>query len=667
MSLKKERKLPQLTRSLSFAPATINEEARTVDVTWGSDAPVLMGYWDQFYEILDFSEDAVDLSRLNAGAPLLYMHGSRDQIGVVEKAWTDGSTGHATIRFSKNPQADEIFQDVKDGIRRNMSVGYRVSEYQQILTSDTKLDTLKATKWTPSELSVVTVPADHTVGIRSEGVEEFNVRVLPIKDKMETEEEKRAREAAEKVQREADDKKRSEDAAAAERVRKSSETVNTEEVRAAAVKAERQRAADIKAAVRAAKLEDSFADELIDGGISIDAARTQIIAKFAEADPNTGRSNVRVTGKDAADKKREGLEAAIIMRAMPNAVKDKLVNEEDVAHASEFRFDSLLDMAKASLQRAGINTQGMDKMTLVRTAFTTSTSDFPVALEGVNRRILLASYNAAPDQWRQFCRIGTVSDFREYKRLRMGSLTNLDKVLENAEFKNKKITDAEFERISIATKGNTINISRQMIINDDLGAFTDLADKLGRAAARTIESDVFALFALNGGNGPTLSDGKALFHVDHGNIATTAAAPTVASFDAVRTQMKSIKDKDNNDYLDIMPAIWLGPTTIGSTARTVNDAQYDVDVSNKFQVPNKSKGIFSVMLDTPRLTGTPWYALANPAQEPVFEVAFLDGVQTPYMESQQGFTTDGIQWKVRHDFGTGAIGYRGIIKNAGAA
>jgi hypothetical protein len=285
-----------------------------------------------------------------------------------------------------------------------------------------------------------------------------------------------------------------------------------------------------------------------------------------------------------------------------------------------------------------------------------------VILAGANRQVLLANYNNVADTWRRFCSIGSVSDFREYKRLRMGSFTRLDALGENSEYKNKKITDAEYESISAETFGNIINVSRKMIVNDDLGAFTRLAAMLGRAAARSIEIDVYALLAAN----PTMSDGVALFHANHNNLLTSGAAPSVTEFELMRVKMAQQMDKDSNEYLDLRPSIWLGPIGLGGQARVVNDAQYDPDTANKLQKPNMVRGLFSDIVDTARLTGTAYYAFANPTEEPVIEVAFLDGVQTPMMESAEEFNMDGIKWKVRMDYGVGAIGYRGVVKNPGA-
>jgi hypothetical protein len=661
----KDFKLPMLSLRALLTPSTINEGARTIDVVFGTENPVIMTDYSigKYNEILSFDPSHVRLDRLNSGAPVLDNHDRNEQIGVVENARIENNQGVATIRFSKNEHATKIWNDVTDGIIRNISVGYNVFSYQEIPSQNSDIPTFKAIDWQPAEISTTSVPADFKSGVRSSNQEQntiVKISQLNKQLKMETPEEIQARLAAEAKARTDSEAAQARTAAEeAERTRKASESASSN-----AIATERQRSSDILTAVRSAKLPASFAEKLIANGTSLDQARAEIISEFAKADPNAGSSNVHV-GADESDKKREAKIAALVLRATPDAESKKLISADLVSAARQYRGQTLLEIARESLESTGENTRGMDKMELVKRSITSSTSDFPVLLSGVNRQILLNSYSAVADTWRSFCRTGSVSDFREFKRLRMGTLSNLDLVGENQEFKNKKINDADYEKISASTKGNIINVSRQMIVNDDLSGLSQLASMLGRAAARSIESDVYAMFALNSGNGPTMVDGNPLFHASHGNIAGTAAIPSVASFDAIRTQMKSIKDKDNNDFLDIMPAIWLGPTALGGSAKVVNDAQFDTDVSNKFQVPNKSRGLFNQIIDTPRLSGTAWYALADAGVEPVFEVVFLDGQQTPYLESEMGFDVDGMRWKVRHDYGVGAIGYKGIVKNAG--
>ena len=114
------------------------------------------------------------------------------------------------------------------------------------------------------------------------------------------------------------------------------------------------------------------------------------------------------------------------------------------------------------------------------------------------------------------------------------------------------------------------------------------------------------------------------------------------------------------------PAIWLGPIALGGSARVTNDAQYDPDTANKLQRPNMVRGLVRDVVDTPRLTGTAHYMFADPSVSPVIEVAFLEGQQEPVLEMQEGFRTDGVEWKVRYDYGVGAVGHLGAVKNNGA-
>lgn len=369
------------------------------------------------------------------------------------------------------------------------------------------------------------------------------------------------------------------------------------------------------------------------------------------------------TVRDEVDVKRQAKVDALLARAGIADAKTR----DAVNAGNPYRGQTLVEMARESLNHASVRHEGMDKMQVVATAFTQSTSDFPVLLENTMNKTLQTAYATAADTWSQFCSRGSVSDFRANNRYRVGSLGNLDVVNELGEFTNKTIPDGEKSSISVNTKGNIINLSRQAVINDDLGAFIGLAAQLGRAARRTVERDVYALLALNGGLGPTMADGLTLFHATHGNLIGTGVAPSVAAFDAMRVLMASQMDVSKNDYLDLRPSVLLAPIALGGAARVVNEAQYDPDTANKLQRPNSVRGLVSNIVDTPRLTGTGYFMFASPGEAPVIEVAFLDGNDTPFLELENGFTVDGARWKVRLDFGVAAIDYRGAVRNPGAA
>jgi ATP-dependent Clp endopeptidase proteolytic subunit ClpP len=434
----------------------------------------------------------------------------------------------------------------------------------------------------------------------------------------------------------------------------------------AALAADQTRRAGIKALAVGSIAKTEGIDDLLvaaadDVTCSIDQAREKVLAFIgSKSEPLAG--NYVLTVEDESDKYRDAVAQALMARAAVNGADGKAVR---AGSDNPYRGMSLLELAQSSLARAGIKTKGMDKMKVVAMAFTQSTSDFPILLENAMHKTLQAAYATAPDTWSRFCAIGSVSDFRAHPRYRVGSLGNLDTVGENGEYQNKSIPDGEKSSITAITKGNLINVSRQMVINDDLGAFVALAASQGRAAKRTIESMVYALLAENAGLGPTMADSLTLFHATHGNIGTGAAL-SVASLEADRVLMASQLDVGGNDYLDLRPTVWVGPIGLGGTARVINDAQYDPDTANKLQRPNMVRGLFRDVVDTPRLTGTRQYIFADPNEAPVIEVAFLDGVQEPFLESQEGFTVDGTLYKVRLDVGVDAIDYRGAVTNAGA-
>jgi HK97 family phage major capsid protein len=146
----------------NFEIRAVSEENRTVELSFSSEEPYER-YWG--IEVLDHSPTSVNLSRLNNAAPLLLNHDTYSQIGVVESAAISSERkGVATVRFSRSELGDEVFQDVVDGIRKNVSVGYQIEE-MMLESRDGDTETYRVTKWMPFEVSIVSVPADTSVGV----------------------------------------------------------------------------------------------------------------------------------------------------------------------------------------------------------------------------------------------------------------------------------------------------------------------------------------------------------------------------------------------------------------------------------------------------------------------------------------------------------------------
>lgn len=161
-----------LYRSVNLDRNAINEEQGTVELSFSSEAAIVERGWGG--EILDHSPDAVKMDRLTDGAPLLLGHDPDKQIGVVEEARIDpDKVGRAIVRFSKSVLGQEIFQDVKDGIRKKVSVGYQITGAEED-TRSTKDNKLYRVKWAPMEISIVSIPADNKVGV-GRAAEETNI------------------------------------------------------------------------------------------------------------------------------------------------------------------------------------------------------------------------------------------------------------------------------------------------------------------------------------------------------------------------------------------------------------------------------------------------------------------------------------------------------------
>ena len=157
-----DRSIPKNNyRNIPLVKAKISEERR-LELSVSSNKPYKR-YW--YYEELEHSEAAVDLARFNDSANLLFNHNRDDYLGVIEKAWLGDGKLINIVRFDTHELAERILKSVNNGIIRNVSIGYVIDELVLVKKSESDYNTYRATKWTPLETSLVTVPADASVGI----------------------------------------------------------------------------------------------------------------------------------------------------------------------------------------------------------------------------------------------------------------------------------------------------------------------------------------------------------------------------------------------------------------------------------------------------------------------------------------------------------------------
>lgn len=275
-------------RAIGFKRSSIDEENRTVEIAFSSEDPYLRWYG---YEVLGHEKDEIDMKFMASGdAPFLAHHDHRDQVGVIEKAWIDPDRkGRALVRFGKSARADEFFQDVVDGIRKNISVGYEITEAKLIEEKEDEPDTYRM-KWRPFEASSVSVPADTTVGVgRSQEkiiIVEKEAKTMP-KEKIDT-------------------------------------PVDVEKVKADAAKQARKtevaRIGEIDALGKAHKFEKEAA-EAINDGKTVDQFRAFVLGELSKRDPEPIETKDPDIGLSKKEIKNFSFMKLVRALADPNQVK----------------------------------------------------------------------------------------------------------------------------------------------------------------------------------------------------------------------------------------------------------------------------------------------------------------------------------------------------------
>lgn len=350
---------------------------------------------------------------------------------------------------------------------------------------------------------------------------------------------------------------------------------------------------------------------------------------------------------------------AVLVRAMGEALYQRVApNSTPSEPARQFIGLSIPELAREVLRRQGASTTGMAADTLITRALHT-TSDFALILADTVGRTLRAAYSAAPSGVRQLARETTAADFRKKSRLQLdASGFKLEKVNESGEFPMGTMEESG-ESYALDSFGKVFGISRKALVNDDLGAFTDLSRRLGQAAGAFEAQFLVDLLVANSGLGPVMSDGNNLFHTAHGNVAGSGAAPSETTLSAARLAMRKQTGKGGG-LISVTPRYLLAPPDMETSCEKLLTQVQAVttDGVNPF-------ARLSLVIE-PRLTDSArWYLVADPAEIDGLEYAYLSCSPGPQVESRAGFEVDGVQVKVRLDFGGGFVDHRGWYSNTG--
>jgi hypothetical protein len=664
--------LPPLMRAAELLPSSIDQEARTIEVVWSTGARVRRHpfFGDPFDEELAMDPRAVRLDRLNGGAPLLKVHDASaldSVIGSVEpgSARIENGRGLARVRFSEREDALAVWRDVEAGHIRAVSIGYQVHRFE--VTKQAGAPELwRAVDWTPFEISAVPIGADPAAGFRSPEVSAGTplnpCRIERADAPPTTPTTPRSSPFQPKEPLPMDETDTNdtatEDGAGAEAARgqnKATQT-ETEAIATRARDAERERVATIYDLAARLSLDRGFAEDLVKRGVAIDAARTAILDKVAiDADKVRTSSQVSIPlgGRDERVTRREAVANALLHRYAPTLFS---LTEP----AREYRGMTLLELAREQLSSAGVNVRGLSRDEIATRALH-STSDFPEILSAVTNKTLRQAYEAYPRTFMPFSRQVLATDFKAMNRVQIGEAPQLLKVGEGGEFKRGTIAESK-ESYRIETYGRVVAITRQVLINDDLDAFTRIPAMYGTAIA-TLESDVVWAIVIANAN---MADGVPLFHATHRNLAAPGTALSVTSIGDGRTAMAKQTGLDKKTVLNVRPAYLLVPAALELAAEQII-AQNLMPAKTGDVVPQSIRTLTPI--SEPRLdaaSATAWYLVANPAQIDTIEYAYLEGQQGAYIETRNGFDVDGVEIKCRLDFGAKAIDWRGLYRNPGA-
>lgn len=316
---------------------------------------------------------------------------------------------------------------------------------------------------------------------------------------------------------------------------------------------------------------------------------------------------------------------------------------------------SLLEMAKASLVQNGVGIATMAPIQVVAAAISHTTGDFPSVLKDTAEKAMLRGWDEAPENWPKWCRKGEINSFHPATRAGIGSFPSLPRKIEGAEYKHVT-TDDRGETIVLATYGSLFTITREAIINDDLSAFSRIPAAQGRAASRTIGDLAYNVLISN----TQLSDGKGIFHADHGGNSIEDEL-SVEGVGNARRIMRLQKDSGGHP-LNISAGYLLVPAALESQAEQVI-ASTSVAGATNSGVRNPVNSAAEIIVES-RLDADSdrnWYLVAGAGD--TVEVAFLNGIEAPYLEEQWSFEQDGLAFKTRIDAGVAPMDYRGFVRS----
>jgi ATP-dependent protease ClpP protease subunit len=437
---------------------------------------------------------------------------------------------------------------------------------------------------------------------------------------------------------------------------------SVDEIKAAAVRAERERVQGIQRALQPfmerAGIRALFDQAIVSASMTEEEVGRRALSIMAAGSSPIGGTYFAEQGPENGSRGASTLVAAacdtLLMRAGIQ------VNEPHPATSDTNRMN-IVAIAERILSMQGKSVASMSKTDVINAAL--STSDFKQLLSNTVGKALLAGYESAPATHAAWTAEREVPDFKKQTLVSLSEAPDLYQVLEGGEYQFGSLADSSSE-FQLVTHGRIVNLTRQALINDDLSAFASLPLAFG-AASRRLEADkVYAMLSSTA----NLADGKPLFHADRGNLASVQGPLNIPMLGAARAAMRKQKGMNGQGYIDPQPRYLIVPVALETEAESLIATL--TTVVNGTDAPRSVDWIKNLILVAdPRLdavSDTAWYLSADPMQVQGITRAYLQGEQRPHVEEKDEFNRDVISWKIRLDFAAGVVDPRCLFKNLGA-
>lgn len=601
-----------------------------------------------FNEELNMDPAAVDLSRVALGQVKFLDSHNQGAVGAIIGTLTDArfESGFLVgiVQLAESEAAHAIEPDIAAGHIKGISIGYRVDQWTLVASGD--VETWRADKWALLEASAVSVPADAGAMIRSldEGEEDFGDEDFGGSAPTSSGARKRKSPLEKPI-----------DARGyqlfvemfGEGFKPHLDELVAQDASFATV---REAAMAYKRALTEA------------GPIISNINREASDARGYRLEPRNS-SEHDIGGRGYMRANAETLDNPQFLRqTLENALYARMAGKPPEGAAKQFVAARLADyddiLAESGGERRSWLSRGPGRWFGAARASHT-TSDFPNLLMGAGNRVLQDAYQVAQSPLMMLSRERMSADFRPVNILKISEAPELKEVKESGEITYGSRGE-EAQAFSVKTFARLFSLSRQAYTNDDLSAFADFLQAFGRAAAETAASQMVALFTANSGNGVNLSDGSALFTTARGNKAAAGAVIAVDSLGAARQALRETKGLDGKTPIGLTPRYLV----VGPAKETEAEQAISAIMANQVSNANPFAGKLEILVE-PRFAGNAWRVFADPAQQSVISHAFLNGRGGPILETREGWTTLGVEFRAILDFGCGATDWRGAYLNPG--